>query len=235
MSSPRLAWDNSTAGAARVEIDRVRLEAGVPLALSRSPSSWVLQPLLGQGRRGREAPPPAGEAPCARPGPSTRGDAAEGECRGPASTSIGRRRRGPLPRHVAHVGFPTTRAGDGRCPPRAPPASVNPTAARWPRSRSVPTAAVAGDQSHHAGRPVGSSRFSARRAPPTAAESPERTVRRAPPCATWTGWPASWVARRHPRRRESGRTGWPRCRRRVAAVAYDARTRERFAGGEDTR
>ena len=108
-----------------------RLEGGVPLALSRSPAEdGAYGPLLGQGRRGREASPPSGEAPCARTGPSTRGDAAEGECRGPASTSIGRRRRGPSPRHVAHVGFPTTRAGDGRCPPRAPPASFNPTAAR---------------------------------------------------------------------------------------------------------
>ena len=108
-----------------------RLEGGVPLALSRSPAEdGAYGPLLGQGRRGREAPLPSSEAPCARTGPSTRGDAAEGECRGPASTSIGRRRRGPSPRHVAHVGFPTTRAGDGRCPPRAPPASFTPTAAR---------------------------------------------------------------------------------------------------------
>ena len=108
-----------------------RLEGGVPLALSRSPAEdGAYGPLLGQGRRGREAPPPSGEAPCARTGPSTRGDAAEGECRGPASTSIGRRRRGPSPRHVAHVGFPMTRAGVGRCRPRAPPASFNPTAAR---------------------------------------------------------------------------------------------------------
>ena len=73
-----------------------RLEGGVPLALSRSPAEdGAYGPLLGQGRRGREASPPSGEAPCARTGPSTRGDAAEGECRGPASTSIGRRRRGP--------------------------------------------------------------------------------------------------------------------------------------------
>jgi hypothetical protein len=108
-----------------------RLEGGVPLALSRSPAEdGAYGLLLGQGRRGREAPPPSGGAPCARTGPSTRGDAAEGECRGPESTSIGRRRRGPSPRHVAHVGFPTARAGDGRCPPRAPPASFNPTAAR---------------------------------------------------------------------------------------------------------
>jgi len=102
------------------------LERGVPLALSRFPAEEGAHgPLLGQGRRGREAPLPSSEAPCARTGPSTRGNAAEGECRGPASTPIGRRRRGPSPRHIAHVGFPMTAQETGGVPlGRRPPRST---------------------------------------------------------------------------------------------------------------
>src|SRR5205085_11858500 len=60
--------------------------SGLPGAPGRplvgSPSSaggWAHGPLLGQGRRGREAPSPLSEAPRAKAGPSTRGNAAEGE------------------------------------------------------------------------------------------------------------------------------------------------------------
>ena len=96
-----------------------------------------MRPLIGQGQRDREAPSPSSLARCARTGPSTHGNAAERECRGPASTSIGRRCRGPSPRHVAHVGFPTTAQRRAVFPSGARPRLIQPDGHQVSRSRSA--------------------------------------------------------------------------------------------------
>ena len=93
------------------------------------------------------------------------------------------------------------------------------------------TAAVAGDQSHHAGRPVGSSRLSVRRAPPTAAESPEPTARRAPPCASCTGGRRrGWRGAIHDAARVAGRAG-----RGVGGSRRSLTTRGRGSGSQQER
>ena len=55
----RRGFDGHRSAIRRCRRPAPRLEGGVPLALSRSPAEdWGVRTLLGQGRRGREAPPP---------------------------------------------------------------------------------------------------------------------------------------------------------------------------------